>query len=212
MGRIRSAIAENHGTVIDAYIEYLISLDKLKSHVETHMSTFMSKVSVPEEDGAALHAARNFALVYAGGMLAFQAGFLPWRKANILDAVATCFNDGYSLLLSRQGGEDLAKQNVKKNVEIIKNVRVKSPSTKEFSIVERGGQKQIFMRATVFAKWFANWRVLLNALKAVDSAGALIKPNTVNALRRGTGYEWAVSTPRWPDHTKQKTIVIRYDI
>jgi putative DNA primase/helicase len=92
--------AENHGAVFDYYIDRVIfhGREKVRRYVLKKIDFFVDKV-VEETDGdIARDVARNFGLVYAGGMLGSQLAILPWTPIEIFEAIAKCYRAARELL------------------------------------------------------------------------------------------------------------------
>ena len=69
-------------------------------------------MTIGERGHAASDLARKFGLIYAGGRLGIQSGLLPWKRQELLDAIAKCYNGARALflddeLLQKRGDEVL---------------------------------------------------------------------------------------------------------
>jgi hypothetical protein len=83
---------ENHGAVLDRYVEKIITADfDVEEYVKANTEAFLQHVSEEGDGDVARDVAGKFGLVYAGGMLGVRLGILPWDRAEIFDAVAKCF-------------------------------------------------------------------------------------------------------------------------
>jgi hypothetical protein len=88
----------NHGTAFPRYIDHLIaSRDALEARIETYMSEMDQFEQSSVVKGALEHARQNMGLLYAGGRLAIDAGVVPWKPAQLLQAVAACWRHALDL-------------------------------------------------------------------------------------------------------------------
>src|SRR5450432_2489508 len=95
---LRNSCEENHGVAIRPYLQYLIkNKSTLQKTIAKCMGEFESAISDMKLNGALQHAARNFALVYAGGCLARRG-----RRAAAMATRSSAF--GCGAFLSQGGG------------------------------------------------------------------------------------------------------------
>lgn len=94
--KIRSGCPQHHGGAFKRFMEHLVGMDRavLIDRIDAAMNKFTTDLALNTKVGAVRHAARNFALVYAGGALAIDAELLPITKKRLLKSIVTCFRDG----------------------------------------------------------------------------------------------------------------------
>ena len=97
---LRGACAMQHGTAFKHYIEFLTrkNRDELVAEVRQAMKEFERELALKSEVRAMQHAAKNFALVYAGGVQAIAAGLLPVQRDRLLQSIISCFSDGMAAM------------------------------------------------------------------------------------------------------------------
>ena len=92
LSELRENCARFHGSALQPYVTHLITISRqLPKQIEKHCGIFMEAVRAMRLDGALEHAGRNFALIYAGGVIAIEAKVLPWTVAGLFHAVESCF-------------------------------------------------------------------------------------------------------------------------
>jgi Domain of unknown function (DUF927) len=97
---VRSACAKNHGQVYRRYLRHLIAQrTKLKKTALKHQRTFVKAVAGSKDNAEVVDLARKFGLIYAGGRLGIDAKVLPWRKADLLEAIKKSYGGARALLL-----------------------------------------------------------------------------------------------------------------
>jgi putative DNA primase/helicase len=96
---IAEGIEQNHGKPFRKYIKALIARRAtLKEEVANIVNTFV-KVACDKFDGAVAHdVARKFAIIYAGGLFGIKCGLLPWKEAELRDAILKSYVGARQLL------------------------------------------------------------------------------------------------------------------
>lgn len=90
IAKIESAITENHGVLLDAWIKFLLSKDQ-SARVRSLVAEFV-KMTAGGERGLETRIARKFGVMYAAGVIAIEAGLLPWPVDWARDAVRYCYD------------------------------------------------------------------------------------------------------------------------
>ena len=90
---LRVACGQQHGTALKPYLEYLIRQDKakLRDQIRAAQSDFVAAVKDLITSEALNHAAKNFGMVYAGGLLAVDAELVPLTQERLLRRLKRCF-------------------------------------------------------------------------------------------------------------------------
>jgi hypothetical protein len=100
---VHSACAKDHGYVFEQYVRYLIrSRAVLPDKIETHLKRFRTNVTDRADGIVYADIIRKFGLVYAGGALAIEGVRLPWKRAELLNAIAKCCNASLDTLSTKQ--------------------------------------------------------------------------------------------------------------
>lgn len=207
---LRASCERNHGVVFDNYIRHLIAMgDDLKPQIEALVDFFVKRLSLEGADGATKHAAKNFGVLYAGLCLAIKAGILPppWCNALVGRALEKCFLDGLKTTrLCDTTLADAKKLLHRKLKEVNLPARQKARRDTHLGWQTLDGNRTLFaIRSTEFVKWFDSKAQLRAILTWLDEAGTLKRADE-SERPTGSGYEWAVTTPRWSD-AKVKCIV-----
>ena len=191
----------NYGFAFRLYVEYLTeNRATLKDDTERAMACFLRSLDGATLSGAQQHAARNFALLYAGAVMAKRAGLLPWNLAVTRRALRSCFLDGLGEIARVEGAEERARKTIMSHLDNLRNVDSVS-HVKEvegwFANTKRG--RLYAVRTPCFREWLSGpeeeraalrWLVQDNLLKPTDGA----KPDWPNV-------GWAVS---WSEIGREK--------
>ena len=98
--QVLAACAENHGQVYRRYLRHLIAQRLgLKQTTLKYQRTFIKEVAANGDSTDAADLARKFGLIYAGGRIGIDAKVLPWKRADLFDAIKKCYNGARALLL-----------------------------------------------------------------------------------------------------------------
>jgi hypothetical protein len=96
---IRAGCNDHHGGVFEEYIQYLLSKRAtVIAYVERRIAFFVKSVSDEFDGDAARDVARKFGLIYAGGMMGIRSKLLPWKKADLKDAIKKSYLAARALL------------------------------------------------------------------------------------------------------------------
>jgi hypothetical protein len=87
--RLEAAIAQHHGVLMDAWIPYLLSRDH-SARIRQLVDQFV-EMTAGGESGLEVRFARKFGVVYAVGLLAIEAGLLPWSADWVTRVVRHCY-------------------------------------------------------------------------------------------------------------------------
>lgn len=121
LATIRQLSAEQYGV---AFVPYITSLIReratLKREVRSAMRRFMDSLEGAVGSGAMQHAAQNFAILYAGAVMAQKAGLLPWNLARTRADLKTCFIDGRQEISRVEGAEDRALKTILSRIGSLK--------------------------------------------------------------------------------------------
>lgn len=88
--KIEDAIAANHGVLFDAWINFLLSSDQ-SARIRALVDEFVEK-SAGGENGLEIRFARKFGVLYAAGLIAVEAGLLPWSGDWVRKAAFYCYD------------------------------------------------------------------------------------------------------------------------
>jgi Domain of unknown function (DUF927) len=210
LGDLRKACAANHGVAIEPYLVHLMEAGaSLPDSITAYMQAFANKLNLQSSDEALVHAARNFSLIYAGACLAIDARLLPWRRQETLDAIVACFEAGMGEL---KVWEAVRRRASKLLISSLKAARLKNrrhsdfdPSTDPGFYEKVHGSPVITLRAATMRRWFPDDEQYRAALEWLDETGRLIKANA-EPRPAGLSGEWAVTSPRWSEGKKVKSI------
>jgi putative DNA primase/helicase len=182
---------------------------EVQATVERYMAEFLEFLDMDLKEGALQHAARNFALVYAGGRLAIEAGLLPWREERLRSAIKTCFKAGLRSITKPENVTSKARRILRamlkeKEFPTYRQGRgAPDPKADGFKVRE-DGTHVYKIRSQFFVRQFPSKAHAVAALTWLDQKGALRKASPARDVQ---SYEWAVTSPRWPEARKFKAVV-----
>lgn len=100
---VHTACAQEHGEIFAQYVRFLIrSRSKLPDKIVKHMKRFRANATGRTDGIVYADIIRKFGLVYAGGALAIEGVGLPWKRAELLNAVAKCCDAALDTLSTEQ--------------------------------------------------------------------------------------------------------------
>jgi ABC transporter transmembrane region len=182
---LNRASGEHFGTAAPAFIEYVSGdLKRAESETARLVEQFMVKLEIPG-DGWERRIARKFALGYAAGILAIEAGILPWSKILVTKSAAKAYRSARRQL-RKEDGDPRALLTALKALATGSEVVDLSASTSEPSVavvdtakvLRQGhpGKARILVASDAFGKLGSERdRELL--LKELDAAGIFLKPS-----------------------------------
>ena len=88
--KIETAISQNHGVLMDAWIHFLLS-DDHSERIRKMVDKFV-EMTAGGEHGLEARFARKFGVIYAAGLLAVKAGLLPWSTDWVTQVVRYCYH------------------------------------------------------------------------------------------------------------------------
>ncbi len=193
LAQIRDLCRENHGLAFQRYVAFLAQhRATLKADIEEAMEEFLRSLRGAGRSGALQHTARNFAVLYAGAVMAKRAGLLRWNLAATRKALRTCFLDGIGEIARVEGAEERAKAAIVKRLKDLPSAdRVADVYAVDgwYKDTKRG---RIFaVRTTCFRDWLAGSEEERAALRWLHSSG-LLQPKE-GAKPDWPNVSWAVT-------------------
>jgi Domain of unknown function (DUF927) len=93
------ACKQNHGAPFRRYIRALIARrPTLKDDIAKSVDDFLKHACDRFDGPIARDVARKFGMIYAGGLFGIQCRVLPWKEAELRDAILKCFVAARELL------------------------------------------------------------------------------------------------------------------
>ena len=206
---LRVACQTNHGWAIKTYVEYLI---KHKGEVEgwtkEYVADFLKKLQNKPDEGALLHSAQNFALIYAGGMHAIDAGIVFWDRELLREAIERCFQASIKETRLVDETEMAAREILKKQLVSLnlpeKQAGHDLKARPAIGFKTSSGDHWICsIRSAEFTTWFPSTAHLYAALRWLDRTGRLRKRDNADEPN-GTNKNWAEKTVKWTRLPDQK--------
>jgi hypothetical protein len=211
---IRKACEEHRGMVFRPYIKYLIKqVDTLKETVTQLMEEFQNSIADMEVEGALEHAARNMALVYAGGRLAIDAKLLPWSKGGLLTAVRECFERAIALVRENETALERAKVRLRKRLRkktIVERTiwsRFSEDDHPGFYEYRKGKRRRYTIYSQAFRDWFGTDQAAFRAVLIWLEEESLLHVKATRKTYDTNALERVQQTPKWPNKKSVRSIV-----
>ena len=212
--QLRTACKRHHGVALQPYVEFLrADLPRARRLAERYTARFLAEFDTASMSEAEQHAAGNFALILAGGCLAVDAGILPYRKADLLRAIRTCFESAVRTAAKRSDPLLAPKRLLRSRLQSdgicdLSGRRRIDPRRHEGYRHEVDGRLQYVIHAAAFRSWFSAEPAAFEAM-----LDWLVKKGCLQPRRsRSTGVGqrpagWAERVVGWPSGKPTKSIV-----
>ena len=170
---LRTGCPLQHGTAFEHYMDFLTGQGRegLVSEVRQDMSEFDRELVLKSDDRWLHHAAKNFSLVYAGGVQAINAELLPIKKQQLLRSIVKCFNDGLAAIAPPRELEVNAKKQLLNGLRLA-NLPEKSELDDKGDFVgfqrpfsTEDARVMFAIKPAVFSDWFADDALAQAALR-----------------------------------------------
>ena len=193
------------------YLEHIMVLkSRAPEVIRTYLAEFEKGMTTELKEGSLQHAARNFGFVYAGGRLAIDAGVLPWNRKHLLAAILACFR---ASLREIGRHEDVAtrarrilRQKLKGAALPLKGAKGVNPALHDGFRERANGKTTFTLKSTAMRSWFTDAAHFRAALLWLNGERVLVASH---GGPRGSGTEWAATTPRWVGNKKVKSVRFR---
>jgi hypothetical protein len=210
---IADACERNHGAAYRRYITSLIAMgQRLAPFVQRHIAYFIRHVADGQDTDLSRDIAKRFAILYAGGMLAYRAGLVGWDSKELLAAIRKCYVKARAMLpddglLLRSGLIALEKS-------LSSLPKVTSPSKslfdkKRYDAIDgiRSEQSGLgLIKRYAFDSLFVSQYQIALVEKCLLQNGRLTK-----AVAKGISSHLAVAKEQhiWPDGERRRSLEIR---
>ncbi|MCH9807250.1 MAG: DUF927 domain-containing protein [Alphaproteobacteria bacterium] len=159
--KLRRNCQEQHGLPIAAFLEHVTSLEpvELRNRVDAAMAEFLNAVRYEKSNGVVGHMADNFALVYAGGAIAIEAGVWELSLKRLKIFLVHCFSNAVQGVPKPR---DVKKETITRFLEQLarcelpsKKNAARKPSPPGFKCRQHGGEKRVELavRTQLFRSW-----------------------------------------------------------
>lgn len=204
--KLRKACAKHRGHALQAYVEFLMSNHEgLNKKIKSFCQKFTEKVDASIKASHLSHAAENFALVYAGGCLAIEAGLLPTDQEHLLELLLELFHEAIANIMSSERTQDeilteelndyLAHAKIDKKSEYKRCYRMDRRDKHDGYYTIKNGQTTYTINAKQLRDQFIG-QGLPDLLTMLHARGLLIV-NPDKSEKGGT--EWATHQRRFND-------------
>jgi Domain of unknown function (DUF927) len=167
---LRAGCAENHGVALAPFVKYLLTFEreKLRREILALQATFVKTVDTGRASEPIVHAAKNFGVIYAGGILAVRAGLLPLSERVLLKRLKACFQRCMAPKPDKTRAHGLQLLNAGLNAAIDGVKRGEHRETFQSEPKNGASSSRIPLRFTIaattlFRSWFAGDVAAMNA-------------------------------------------------
>ncbi len=197
---LRRACEANHGVALEPFIEHVVAIgaEKITTIARRATDQFVGdvKAHIATEDDE--HAAENFGLIYAAGLLAIDAKLLPIRKSRLLTSISTCFMEsvaGQSTVTAVEAAAIAALTNGINAAQWVKPNQVADDGRPCFVKIGTVDEATIFaVNPRAFQKWFASVVHMQAAVRWLDRKGQMMLPGKIELSRRANFGRNTIST------------------
>ena len=211
--RLRKGCQRYHNVALEPFVRFVMEDWKRAERLVTmYMKKFMDGLDTESMSGAIEHAAENFSLILAGGVLAVDAGVLPYRKSELLRAVTRCFLSAISVTAEERDPLASAKAILSMRLKGDRIFRVR-PSSASFDadqfdgyVVKDGERWRYVIRASSLREWFETEpRAYKPVIEWLEKKRCLLarQSRSTEMVERPT--DWAERTLVWPDEESTPT-------
>jgi len=198
------ACGKDHGQVFAQYIRYLIkSRTALRDKIERHVSRFKANVAGGAKDVVHADIVRKFGLIYAGGALAIEGIDLPWKRAELLDAILKCCDAALNTLATEQQALDAGWALLK--VRLMNLPRASAIARNECDTID-GYVEQQRDRYRCVVKTDKFNRIFVNALQRKLVLDELARRNWITRSRSNENQGQFI----WPDGVRRRSLEINW--
>ncbi|WP_309144825.1 DUF927 domain-containing protein [Bradyrhizobium sp. CCGB12] len=201
---VYTACAKDHGEIFAQYIRFLIrSRAELRNKIIRHVNRFRANAAGRADGIVYADIIRKFGIVYAGGALAIEGVDLPWKRAELLDAIAKCCDTALDTLSTEQrtleAGWKLLKARLMSLPRASTIERSEYDSMEGYVEPERGRYRCI-VKTDKFN------RVFVNALQRKLVLDELARRNWITRSRSNEKQGQFI----WPDGVRRRSLEINW--
>ncbi|SEQ60207.1 hypothetical protein SAMN05216548_1063 [Faunimonas pinastri] len=211
LANIRRRCMKYRGTVLPEFICYLMAQGTdFELQVRSLMAAFEAEVVREEMEPALKHAAKNFALIYAAGMLARDAGLVAWSEARIEASIRRCFEDGASIIQAQIESFEEARARFFGQLET--DELIEHDADRSLFATARGYRTRsesstpYILRGEAVLSWLPNPSVRNQLLLWAADEGLL---RCKGKSTGGRDIAWAETQRGWRDGTRPRSIVLK---
>lgn len=207
-------VAENHGTAFAQFMRSFVANQAAWTEKAARLQQqFEAKMKRRATSRVRQDIIAEFGLLFAGGVLAWEAGILPFKRGRIGGAIARACSDALAILPNpeRDLAADLSGLAEQLASGAIVDLATASQKQRRLmsqadGFVERktGGSEYV-IRAQTFSDWFRSDARVRRMLEWLSQQGFLKHTKDPGKQRSNA---WAQQQRTWPDGTRQRSIVI----
>lgn len=214
--RLHKRVKKYRGAAMNAYITHLIKRrDQLQCQIAELMSLFENKVRWDDMTIVHEQISSNFAVMFAGAMLAVEAGLLPFTEQEVGRSIKKCFQDAIGTLSDPRAKLHSGLQSLSEHLQSSSVIRVADgEETKRLDLAGAAGwckrterSDTFVVRAREFSRWLNEPAERKLVLDWLDKKGFLNRQKRSDHVR-GAAIEWAERQTTWPDNSRPRSIVL----
>lgn len=214
--RLTQELPNHRGVAFREYLDYLLEdVETRSARVRRLVAIFENDVAKPSMSPVARDIVSKFGILFAGGVLAVEAGVLPLHRRAIGPAMRRACLAALAELPDPDGELriDLATLRERLHSGAITNLETCSRQAERLirnadgfrKLRDDGKGDEFVVRAQVFTSWFGTPVRLRRVLEWLDDEGFL-DHGRERTTRRSN--EWAQKQVRWPDGTRVRSVSI----
>ncbi|QAY96418.1 hypothetical protein CWB41_12320 [Methylovirgula ligni] len=207
LNEFRQAITQNSAVAFDKYIKWLAKNEDAEDKAYAYIDDLMGGLHLPTGDGALQHAARNFAVCFAGAALAIESEVLPWKVDSTRSVIVEAFEQFRKVngrpLDARRKAKSVLKSKLKElDLPTVSKIK-KRPD--DGVILKAGLQRRYVIPSSRFDELFETELLAREALMALEEVGHLEKTKGAGPATTANK-KWAEIYVKLPDGTNFRAI------
>ncbi|MEW6437788.1 MAG: DUF927 domain-containing protein [Pseudomonadota bacterium] len=207
LNEFRQAITQNSAIAFDKYIKWLAKAEGVENKAHVYIEDLMDRLHLPTGDGALQHAAKNFAVCFAGAALAIESEVLPWEVDSTRSVIVEAFEEFRKVngrpLDARRKAKSILKSKLKElDLPTVSKIK-KLPG--DGVILKSGPQRRYVIPSSRFDELFETEMLAREALVALEEAGCLQKTKGAGSATTANK-KWAEIFVKLPDSTNFRAI------
>lgn len=209
---LKSATTTVYGSPLRAWLARLTAHPELYQQARELIDHYVDNANVADADAIGHRVAKKFGLVYAAGILAQEAGILPWGRDDILAVVQAVHANALETLYAAQREVELGLQSLRRDVNLPTTPRFASGERPQFAtadeaelyIVASGSGGWVRVQLPRFARHFVSTTAAELARESLEREGALSRAKDGKVTR-----QFRVRVGRADDERKVRSMSIK---
>lgn len=210
--RLHQELPNQRGIALRDYLNSLLgNVERTQARAQALGARFEERVATPSMSPVARDIVAKYSVLFAGGILAVDAGVLPLVKKTVRNAVRRACLAALAELPDPEGELRSDRAILKARLAGGSIIDLDCSTRKELRLMRdadgfhrpRGAGEEYVVRAQVFTGWFGTVVRVRRLLEWLDNEGLLDHGRDRTTTRSS---EWAQKQVTWPNETRVRSI------